>query len=63
MSEKTNYEKMLAEEEYFPDQELADLAYECSEGLLFINSQPPCYHKGLRMDWCKRYDFNRSYYW
>ena len=41
MSEKTNYEKMLAEEEYFPDQELADLAYECSEGLLFINSQPP----------------------
>ena len=41
MSEKTNREKMLDEEEYFPDQELADLAYECSEGLLLINSQPP----------------------
>ena len=41
MVEKTNYEKMLTEEEYFPDQELADLAYECSKGLLFINSQPP----------------------
>lgn len=39
--EKTNYEKMLDEEEYFPDQELADLAYECSEGLQIINSQPP----------------------
>lgn len=38
---KTNHEKILAEEEYSPDQELADLAYECSEGLLFINSQPP----------------------
>ena len=25
MSTKTNYEKMLAEEEYFPDAELADL--------------------------------------
>lgn len=41
MAEKTNYEKMLDEEEYFPDQELAGLAYECSKGLLFINSQPP----------------------
>ena len=41
MSEKTNREKMLDEEEYFPDKELADLAYECSEGLLLINSQPP----------------------
>lgn len=39
--EKTNYEKMLNEEEYFPDQELADLAYACSEGLQIINSQPP----------------------
>lgn len=39
--EKTNHEKMLDEEEYFPDQELADLAYECSEGLQLINSQPP----------------------
>lgn len=28
MSEKTNREKMLDEEEYFPDKELADLAYE-----------------------------------
>ena len=27
MSEKTNREKMLDEEEYFPDKELADLAY------------------------------------
>ncbi len=40
MQEKTNYEKMLAEEEYFPDKELADLAYACSEGLLLINSRP-----------------------
>ena len=32
MSEKTNREKMLDEEEYFPDKELADLAYECSCG-------------------------------
>lgn len=27
MTEKTNREKILNEEEYFPDQELADLAY------------------------------------
>ena len=40
-TEKTNHERMLNEEEYFPDQELADLAYACSEGLLLINSQPP----------------------
>ena len=39
--EKTNHEKMLNEEEYFPDQELAELAYACSEGLQIINSQPP----------------------
>ena len=32
---------MLDEEEYFPDQELADLAYECSEGLQLINTRPP----------------------
>ena len=38
---KTNYEKMMNEEEYFPDQELADLAYACSEGLLIINARPP----------------------
>lgn len=37
ITEKTNHEKMLDEEEYFPDQELADLAYECSEGLQLIN--------------------------
>lgn len=41
MTGKSNYEKMLDEEEYFPDQELADLAYECSEGMIFINSRPP----------------------
>ena len=40
MAEKTNYEKMLAEEEYFPDKELADMAYSCSEGLLLTNSRP-----------------------
>lgn len=40
MTNKTNYEKMLSEEEYFPDKELADLAYACSEGLLLINSRP-----------------------
>lgn len=40
MEERTNYEKMLNEEEYMPDQELADLAYECSKGLLYINSHP-----------------------
>ena len=39
--EKTNHEKMLNEEEYFPDEELAELAFECSEGLQVINSQPP----------------------
>ena len=41
MAAKTNHQKMLDEEEYFPDQELADLAYECSEGLQLINTQPP----------------------
>ena len=41
MKNRTNYEKMLNEEEYMPDQELADLAYECSKGLLYINSHPP----------------------
>lgn len=41
MAEKTNYQKMLDEEEYFPDQELADLAYACSEGLQLINTRPP----------------------
>ena len=37
---KLNYEKMLAGEYYSPDQELADMAYECSKGLLYINSHP-----------------------
>lgn len=40
MQEKTNREKMLDEEEYCPDAELAELAYACSEGLLLINSRP-----------------------
>lgn len=39
--EKTNREKMLNGEEYFPDQELAELAFACSEGLQIINAQPP----------------------
>jgi maltose O-acetyltransferase len=38
MGERTNREKMLNQEEYFPDQELAELAIRCSEGLLYINS-------------------------
>lgn len=37
----SNYEKMLAEEYYHPDKELSDLAYECSKGLIYINSRPP----------------------
>ncbi|MBO5329700.1 MAG: sugar O-acetyltransferase [Anaerotignum sp.] len=40
MEERTNYERMLNEEEYTPDQELAELAYECSKSLLYINSHP-----------------------
>ncbi len=40
MQKKTNREKMLDEEEYCPDAELAELAYACSEGLLLINSRP-----------------------
>lgn len=40
MKERTNYEKMLNEEEYTSDQELAELAYACSKDLLFINSRP-----------------------
>lgn len=38
---RSNYEKMMAEEEYHPDQELGDMAYECSKGLVLINSRPP----------------------
>ena len=41
LENRTNYEKMLAEEEYIPDQELGELAYECSKGLIKINSLPP----------------------
>lgn len=41
MFEKSNYEKMLAEEEYYPDQELTEMAYMCSKGLILINSKPP----------------------
>ena len=40
MSEQSNREKMLHEEEYFPDQELAELAIRCSRGLIYINSLP-----------------------
>ena len=40
MKERTNYQKMMNEEEYMPDQELAEMAYECSKGLLYINSHP-----------------------
>lgn len=41
MQDMTNYEKMLAEEEYFPDSELTEMAYTCSKGLVFINSRAP----------------------
>ena len=40
MGQRTNREKMLSQEEYFPDQELAELAIQCSQGLLYINSRP-----------------------
>ena len=32
---------MLAEEEYVPDHELAELAFECSNALIKINTLPP----------------------
>lgn len=41
MSESTAYEKMLAEEYYHPDDFLAQMAYQCSKDLLYINSTPP----------------------
>lgn len=41
MSEKTPYEKMLAEEYYHPDDQLAAMAYQCNQGLLYINSKAP----------------------
>lgn len=31
---------MMNEEEYIPDHELAEIAYECSKGLLYINAYP-----------------------
>lgn len=39
--QRSNFEKMIAEEEYHPDQELTELAYACSKGLLLINSRAP----------------------
>lgn len=40
MSDKSNYEKMLAGEFYVPDAELRKIAIECSNGLSYINSTP-----------------------
>lgn len=40
VTEKTTYEKMLAEEFYTPDAALAEMAVECSKGLGYINSRP-----------------------
>lgn len=40
MGQRTNREKMLSQEEYFPDQELAELEIQCSQGLLYLNSRP-----------------------
>lgn len=39
-SSKSNYEKMLSGEFYHPDAQLAELAIQCSQGLLYINSLP-----------------------
>ncbi|MBQ9062753.1 MAG: sugar O-acetyltransferase [Eubacterium sp.] len=41
MDERSNYEKMLAEEEYMPDHELAEMAFACSKGLMKMNTLPP----------------------
>lgn len=41
MEVRSNYEKMLAESEYMPDQKLAEMAYECSKSLIKINTMPP----------------------
>ena len=38
MNNKSNYEKMLSGEYYSPDEELADMAYQCSKDLIYINS-------------------------
>lgn len=40
MNEKTNYEKMMDEEYYTPDDELKGIAFTCSNGLTYINSTP-----------------------
>lgn len=40
MTEKTAFEKMISEEEYVIDRELTEMAYKCSEGLIYINSKP-----------------------
>ena len=39
--EQSNWKKMLDEEEYLPDTDMAEKAYTCSQGLCFINSRPP----------------------
>ena len=41
MDDRTNYEKMLAGEEYRFDDELAAIAVECSKALSAINALPP----------------------
>lgn len=40
MCNKSNYEKMLSGEYYLPDEELAQMAYDCSKNLMYINSRP-----------------------
>ena len=40
MNNKSNYEKMLSGEYYSPDEELANMAYQCSKDLIYINSHP-----------------------
>lgn len=40
MEDKSEYEKMLAEEYYTPDDELREIAINCSNGLGYINSTP-----------------------
>ena len=41
MDDRSNYEKMLAGEEYLFDDELAGIAFECSKALAAINALPP----------------------
>ena len=40
MTERSNYEKMLAGEYYVPDEELRRIAIACSTGLTYINTRP-----------------------